>query len=260
MFSSLFRCGPRCLDGSSIFEIGRAGAGAPPPPAPEWWEEATAILTPLGGYLWVYSEGIAETVEQPVSSWLDVTGALAWDQSGASSLRPLLKADGILFDGVDDRLNGSATVAGWLARGTGPYTMGVGSLTNLSNTTSVFWAATSGSTSSIVNLNTQNVLGRAGGSTLFSAVTDTGPLSTWITVAGSGANQTKRRVSTTETLGSYGTQLAGIVNATLGARRTTSPSLFLSGRIQWVIAAPVALSSADMLALETILSAQGLAV
>lgn len=240
--------------------LGRWGGapGGSTPPAPPWYQPILDVLTAAGGgYLWLHGFGVDEPLEQPVAEWLDVTGAVAWDQMGASSLRPTRKADGLLFDGVDDRLNGSADVTGWLARASGPYTMGVGSVTNLSNATSVFWAATSGSTASIVNLNTQQVLGRAGGSTLFSAVTDTGPLSTWITVAGGGANLTKRRLSAVEVLGSYGTQLAGIVNSTLGARRTTSPSLFLSGRVAWVIACPVALSSADMLAIENTLAANG---
>lgn len=242
-------------------ELGPWGGspGGSTPPAPPWYQPILDVLTAAGGgYLWLHGFGIDEPLEQPVAEWLDVTGAVAWDQMGASSLRPTRKADGLLFDGVDDRLNGSADVTGWLARASGPYTMGVGSVTNLSNATTVFWAATSGSTTSIVNLNTQNVLGRAGGSTLFSTpVVDTGPLSSWVTVAGSGANLSKRRVSTAETLGAYGTQLAGIVNSTLGARRTTSPSLFLSGRLAWVVASPFALSSADMLAIETTLAANG---
>lgn len=239
--------------------LGRWG-GAPSEgtPTPPWYQPILDTLAAAGGgYLWLHGFGIDEPLEQPVAEWLDVTGAVAWDQMGASSLRPTRKSDGLLFDGVDDRLNGSADVTGWLARASGPYTMGIGSVTNLSNATTVFWAATSGSTASIVNLNTQQVLGRAGGSTLFSAVTDTGPLSTWITVAGGGANLAKRRLSAVEVLGSYGTQLAGIVNSTLGARRTTSPSLFLSGRLAWVVASPVALSSAGMLAIETTLAANG---
>lgn len=231
----------------------------PAPPVEIWYQPILDTLEAAGGgYLWIHAEGIGEVAEQPVSSWLDVTGTLAWDQAGASSLRPLRKSDGLLFDGVDDRLNGPADVTTWLARASGPYTVGVGAVTAASNATSVYWAATSGSTTSIVNLNTQNVLGRVGGSTLFStAVVDTGPVSSWITVAGSGSNLSKRRVSTAETLGAYGTQTAGIVNSTLGARRTTSASLFLSGRVAWVIAAPVALSSAQMLEIETVLSANG---
>ena len=235
-----------------------SGASGGAPPA-LWYQSILDTLAAAGGgYLWLHEVGIDTAVEQPVASWEDVTAAIAWEQAGASSLRPLRKSDGLLFDGIDDRLNGPADVTTWLARVSGPYTVGVGAVTATSNATSVYWAATSGSTASIVNLTTQSVLSRAGGSTLFSgAVVDTGPLSSWVTIAGSGSNLGKRRVSTAETLGTYGTQLAGIVNSTLGARRTTSASLFLNGKIAWAIVCPVALSSTDMLAIETTLAANG---
>ena len=235
-----------------------SGAGGAAPPAP-WYQSILDTLAAAGGgNLWLHEVGIDTAVEQPVATWDDVTGTIAWEQAGASSLRPLRKTDGLLFDGIDDRLNAPADVTTWLARASGPYTVGIGTVTALSNATTVYWAATSGSTASIVNLTTQNVLGRTGGSTLFStAVVDTGPVSSWVAIAGSGSNLAKRRISTAETLGSYGTQAAGIVNSTLGARRTTSASLFLNGKIAWAIVCPVALSSDDMLAIETTLAANG---
>lgn len=253
----LFQMGHRAL-GPSIFEIGRPGGGAAP--VPNWYDPIVAILNSGGatGYLWIHETGISEAVGQPVSSWEDTSGAAVWEQPGASSLRPIRAADGLTFDGIDDRLNGPAEVTGWIAQASGPYTMGVGVVTTLSNATSVYWGATNGGTGSIVNYTTQNVLGRAGGSTLFStAVTDTGPLSSWVAVASGAANQAKRRVSAAETLGTYGAQTAGIINSTLGARRTTSASLFMNGRLAWAIARNAALSSADMLAIEDILVANG---
>lgn len=235
-------------------------ASEPAPVVTSVWRPVLLILAAAGGgHLWVHTEGISVANEQPVVAWFDVRGVRQWEQPGASSLRPTRKAGGLLFDGIDDRLNGDATITSWLSPSSGPYTMGLGVVTALSNATTVYWSATSGSTSSIVNLNTQNVLGRAGGSTLFStAIVDTGPLSTWITVAGAGSNLAKRRVSTSEALGSYGTQLAGIINSTLGARRTASPSLFLNGTVAWVVSGPAALSSVDMAAIEAVMTAQGM--
>jgi hypothetical protein len=78
------------------------------------------LIGPLGGYVWHHTRGISVANEQPVETWLDVTGAVALEQSGASSLRPIRKSGGVLFDGLDDRL--PARDAGLLTILDGAYT------------------------------------------------------------------------------------------------------------------------------------------
>jgi hypothetical protein len=227
--------------------------------APAWYQPILDILdTAGGGYLWLHEVGVDAAVEEPVALWEDVTGVRAFAQPGVTSIRPTRKSDGVLFDGIDDRMNEDAELPTWIARASGPWTVGVGSTIVTANSTTNWWASTNNNTTSIVQYFANNRLGRAGGATIFTtAVNDTGPLSTWIAIAGAGAGQSLRRVSAAETTDTYGTQAAGILNFTLGARRTTIPGTFLSGRIAWVIVSPAALSSANMLAIENILAING---
>ena len=93
--------------------LGRWGGAPSGSAAPAWWQPILDILTSGGatGYLWLQDEGIATPVGQGVAEWLDVTGAAVWEQPGASSLRPILQAGGLVFDGIDDRLNDASSLA-----------------------------------------------------------------------------------------------------------------------------------------------------
>lgn len=78
--------------------------GSPVSLAADPFQPIVDIVGPLGGYLWHHTRGIAVANEQPVETWLDVTNTVAWEQPGVSSLRPIRKAQGVLFDGLDDRM------------------------------------------------------------------------------------------------------------------------------------------------------------
>lgn len=82
----------------------RAFGAAPPVAGGAPWY--TPITDELGvnGRLCVYNEQVTTATLSQVTAWADVRGIPVWTQPGASSLRPLLVADALLFDGVDDRL------------------------------------------------------------------------------------------------------------------------------------------------------------
>ncbi len=207
------------------------------------------------GYLWVHTQGIAEAVEGAVSSWSDITGSLSFLQSGASSLRPTRKSDGIQFDGTDDRMNEDTVLPGWGADNV--WSIGLGFVSVTTSSSRVWWGLTNNNTTNIVNLTTENRLGRVGGSTVFSVTPTSGPASVFVSVANFGSNQTKRVISGTEVGGNYGTQAAGINTFTLGARRTPAASIFLQGKISWFVASNVTLSSSQMATITANMAAIG---
>ena len=237
--------------------LGRWG-GAPSSGAPAaWWQPILDILdTAGGGYLWLHEVGIDTAVEQPVALWEDVTGAQAFVQPGVSSIRPTRKAGALRFDGIDDRMNEDTELASWLARSAGPWTVGVGSPQVTPLSSDVWWgAALTGAGSNLLQLSSNNQFGRVGGPAILTGADPRpGPVSAWVAVGGGDA---LRRVSATETAAAYGTQLTGINTFTLGGMRSGSPRNILLGDISWVIVSPAALSSANMLAIETVLAANG---
>lgn len=234
--------------------LGRWGGAASGGTPAAWYAPIVAILTSGGatGYLWLHEVGIPNAVGQPVEAWEDTTGALAWVQAGASSLRPLRAATEITFDGIDDRMNGEAGISSVLSGAT--WTMAAGARTNTASGTRFYWTITDGSVSNIMGLTAVHRLSFVPAATLFASATSAGPLSVWVTRAG---DDFTRRLSAVESLGTNATYPVTLNLPTLGARRTTSTGLFFQGSLAWVALTTRTLSSADMLAIETILAANG---
>lgn len=241
--------------GAALGRWGGSASGS----APAWWDPIVAILTSGGatGYLWLHEVGIPTSVGQPVEAWEDVTGTVTLDQPGASSLRPILQADSLAFDGIDDRLLGPAEVAALTATPSGPWTIGAGGPTITISATRVLWCAGSPSTASVVELNARMSLVRGGGTTIFSVLDPPSPFSAWISISGGGTGEALRRVSGVEATATYGTQAAGIDRFTVGAERLTTTRNFFAGSMSWFIATNRGLSSVDMAVIEAILTANG---
>lgn len=100
-----------------------------------WYQSILDVFTANSatGYIWSHDSGISTAVEQPVQTWSDVTNTVSLTQSGVSTLRPTRKSDGVMFDGVDDRMV-SDTLAG-LAEGSHTILLGFDNPDNI--TTSV---------------------------------------------------------------------------------------------------------------------------
>lgn len=260
MFDSIFRCGPRGLAGSPIFEIGRPSTGATPPPAPEWWQPIVNTLNASGGtgYLWLHGEGIETAVGDPVAEWHDVTDAVEWVQPGASSIRPTRGAAAISFDGIDDRLNDGSSLVSLLTGST--WSVGCG-YTSITPATSVWWAATDGSTTNLYNPTTSNarlsVFGGGGSDNLFGVNTPTAPGSVWY--ARDGSNWA-RRLSGTETTAINSRTPSGLNSLTLGARRSPSAGVFLTGAVSWFALTNRSLTSTERADIATLLAANGYAI
>ena len=87
--------------GASLGRWGGASSGAA---APAWWQPIADLVG--AGFITVYTEGVAASGAggAQVDSWADVRGGVVWAQTGAGSTRPTLEANGIVLDGIDDRL------------------------------------------------------------------------------------------------------------------------------------------------------------
>ena len=219
-----------------------------------WYAPIVAILTSGGatGYLWLHEVGIASAVGQPVQTWEDTSGAALWEQPGVSSLRPLRGATEIVFDGIDDRLNGGAPAAAILSSVT--WSVGAGARVNLPSGTRFYWSITDASVNNIAGLTAVHRLAFVPSATIFASASEVGPLSVWTTRA---ADTFHRRLSTVESAAANAAYPVSLNTSTLGARRTTSAGLFFQGSLAWFAMTTRTLSSADMLAIETILAANG---
>lgn len=244
-----FQIGGRAL-GPSIFEIGRPGGGV----ATNWYDPIVAILTSGGatGYLWLHETGIASAVGQPVAAWADTSGAVAWEQPGVSSLRPIRASGGLILDGIDDRMNGTAGMAAILA-GTG-WSMALG-WTALSGASRIFWAITDNSTTARINPLTDTArLAFVPSASIFTISAPATSSSLWYTR--NGTAYARRLAGMDETTTSWASPV-GLNTLTLGARRTPGAGVFLPAIVAWVALTTRTLSSADMLAIEDILTANG---
>ena len=87
--------------GASLGRWGGAPSGAA---VPAWWEPIADLVG--DGFITVYTEGVDTSGAggAQVNSWADVRGGVVWAQTGAGSTRPTLDGDGLVLDGIDDRL------------------------------------------------------------------------------------------------------------------------------------------------------------
>ena len=241
--------------GASLGRWGGAPSGSAP--APAWWQPIVDILTSGGatGYLWIKDEGIATPVGQGVAEWLDVTGAAEWEQPGASSLRPILQAGGLVFDGIDDRMGDGSSLVTLLTGSAWSVGCGYAAITP---GTTVWWAATDGTTTNLYNPTTSNsrlsVFGGGGSDALFGVNVPAAPGSVWYGRNGTGWS---RRLSGTETTAISARAPAGLNNLTLGARRSPSAGVFLTGTVAWFTITNRVLNSTERDAIATLLAANG---
>ena len=236
-------------------QLGRWGGAPSGGVAPQWYDPIVAILTDGGatGYLWVKDLGIATAIGQPVSDWEDVTGAAIWEQPGVSSLRPILQAGGLVFDGIDDRLNAGAGLAALFTGST--WTMAVGWSAITAGVSRVYWGITDGSTSNLINpVTSTNRLGFVPAASLFASTAPSAASAAWYTR--NGVNYT-RRLNTLESTDTTAVYPVGLNNLTLGARRSPSASIFFQGTISWVILTSRALNTTERADISTLLSSNG---
>jgi hypothetical protein len=87
--------------GASLGRWGGAPSGAA---VPAWYQPIADLVG--DGFITVYTEGVDTSGAggAQVNSWADVRGGVVWAQTGAGSTRPTLEGDGIVLDGIDDRL------------------------------------------------------------------------------------------------------------------------------------------------------------
>lgn len=276
MLDSIFRCGPRCLDGSSIFEIGRASGGAPPPPP--WYQPIVDLVG--GGFVCVYTEGV-ETADPgaQVTAWNDVRGTPVWLPSGATSTRPVLAANGITFDGVDDRIVADAFAA--LFNGAHTWLVGFDDPNDaVVATRTLGGAATATTTSGVLGQNYVNYSNPAVPSTtrqrwLLSDNTSgvapllgdlsplgAGPYDLAFRTAAPGGGAEVVRLLATPTSVSTATRTAGTLShalLTLGARRYGAAPVigqYWQGRIRYAIMADSVLDNTALATIRTALLTQ----
>lgn len=223
-------------------------------PSSQWYDPIVAILTSGGatGYLWLHETGIADAVGQPVVAWADTSGAASWEQPGVSSLRPIRQPNGLVFDGIDDRMNGTAGMAAILA-GTG-WSMALG-WTGLSGASRIFWSITDNSTTARINPLTDTArLSFVPSASIFTITAPATSSSLWYTR--NGTAYARRLAGVDESVISLASPV-GLNTITLGARRTPSAGIFLPATVAWVALTTRAVSSSDMLAIETLLATNG---
>lgn len=250
-----FQTGQRTL-GPPIFKIGGPRAGSvPPEPPTQWYDPIVAILTSGGatGYLWLHETGIAGAVGQPVAAWTDTSGAAIWEQPGVSSLRPILQASGLVFDGIDDRMNGAAGMASILAGSAWSMALGWSALSV--GATRIFWSITDNATTARINPLTNTArLSFVPSASIFTISAPATSSSLWYTRNGTAY---ARRLAGMDETTTSGASPVGLNTLTLGARRTPGAGIFLPAIVAWVALTTRTLSSADMLAIEDILTANG---
>lgn len=225
--------------------------------APAWYQPILDILTSGGatGYLWLKDEGIATPVGDPVAEWRDVTGAVSWEQPGASSLCPLLDDDGLFYDGIDDRHNASAGLVGIFAGST--WTIAVGVVDMVAGATRVYWGVTDGSTANLLNLITStsrlSVI-QGVSANIFTSSAPASTTSMWVTRDGSDYT---RRLAGVENGGNTALYPIGLTLLTLGARRSPAASIFFQGKIAWVALSGRALNTTERADIATLLTTNG---
>lgn len=243
-------CGPS----PGLLRLSMAAAAAAPP---MWYDPIVATLTAGGaqGHLWLHDHGVSVAVGAPVAYWLSTDGEASWEQPGASSLCPLLQADGLAFDGIDDRQLAGASTDTLLAGST--WTFALGAPSAVASASRAYWATTDGSTSNRYNAVTNNDLGASAagsGVSLFGAATASPPMGVWF--SRSGATYV-RRLGAVYSVGSWPSSPTGLQLLTLGARRAPSAGVFYSGKISWVLLTTRALNTTEMGDIASILAANG---
>lgn len=96
------------LDASSPFR--RMGSRWNSSGGGNWYDNISSIIGPNSLFC-VYNEQVSAASMSQVDSWGDVRGTAVWTQTGAASLKPIVSASGISFDGIDDRLNSTSLLA-----------------------------------------------------------------------------------------------------------------------------------------------------
>lgn len=236
-------------------QLGRWGGAPSGGVAPQWYDPIVETLTSGGatGYLWLRETGIATAVGQHVQDWEDVTGAVAWSQPGVSSLRPILQAGGLVFDGIDDRMN----AAGFDSVLTGStWTMAVGVTAAVLSNSTLFWSITDNTLSNYIQVATnRRQLVFVPAASLFSLNSVTAPVSVWF--SRSGANYVRRVAAVEESASSATAYPSELNTLTLGARRSPSVAAPMNGTVAWVAVTTRALNTAERASINTLLAANG---
>lgn len=224
-----------------------------------WYAPIVVTLTAGGatGYLWIKDVGISTAIGQPVAMWGDVTGTVAWEQPGASSLCPILQANGLAYDGIDDRHLASSSFDTILAGSSWAFGLGIAAFGG-SSTSRVFWATTDGTVNNRYNAVQNGQLGAQGGSSasLFTATAAPSGSALWY---GRGGTNYTRRLGGTDVSGVWIGAPTNLALLTLGARRMPTAAVFFLGTISWAAVTNRTLSADDLDSISTTLSANGYA-
>lgn len=261
--------------------LGRWG-GAPSggAPAPAWWQPIADLVG--AGFVTVYTEGVETSGAggAQVDSWADVRGGVVWAQTGAGSTRPELAANGLILDGIDDRLEADDYAPIF----DGAYTLLVGfNDPDDATTTTRCLISTSQPAGSSTARQTVFPYSRPGDPLTTRQqyrIVDTAGVAVSLTslsalavgpydlVARVGAPGASFGVAQTATPGiSIGSatrpnnEASAYTLLTLGARRTgATPTLaqYWQGRVRYVILADSLLSNGELTTIRTALVAQGL--
>ena len=262
--------------------LGRWGGAPSGSAAPAWWQPIADLVG--DGFITVYTEGV-ETADPgaQVVSWDDVRGGVVWAQTGAGSTRPALAANGIVLDGIDDRLEAdeyapicdgaytliigfddpnntvtaprtleSCATATTLSGGPGLDQV-VYSNPSVTSATRMRFYLSDNSTSGIASLVSLGALGA-------------GPYDLAFRTAAPGGGAEVMHLLETPTSVVTTTRPAGVLAhalLTLGARRYgTSPTInqYWQGRVRYAILADTLLDNAALTTIRTALVAQGLMI
>lgn len=244
-----------------------------------WYQPITDIIG-ANGFLVSHEEGITEAVGQPVSAWRDVRGTTIFTQPGVSSLRPIRFANGLVFDGVDDRFIADAYAD--LLEGAHTIIIGFDDPDDVGTAArTVFAAANAASSGTRRQVSTNFSLPSipnatrerhylADGATavsisLIAASAGAGPYNLVFRNAGLGGDaRADTLTAPLVQLGATVTRPAGVelyTLLTLGARRIgAGPTLtqVWQGRIRYVLCANFQLSDVELETVRATLSAKGL--
>ena len=264
--------------GASLGRWGGAPSGAA---VPAWWQPIVDLVG--AGFVTVYTEGVETSGAggAQVDSWADVRGGVVWAQSGAGSTRPTLEGDGIVLDGIDDRLEADEFAPIFNSA----HTLLVGfddPNDTVTATRTLGGAATATTTSGVLGQEYVNYSNPASPSAsrqryfLSDSATavaaslaglstlGAGPYDLAFRTAAPGGGAEVVRLLATPTSVSTATRPAGVLShalLTLGARRYGATPLlgqYWQGRVRYAILADSLLSDEDLTTIRTALVAQGL--
>lgn len=254
--------------------------GGAPSSGPAWYQPIADLVGT--GFVTVYTSGV-ETADPgaQVVSWDDVRGGVVWAQTGAGSTRPALAANGIVLDGIDDRLEADEFAA--IFNGAHTWIIGFDDTNDtVAATRTLGGAATSTTISSVLGQEyinysnpslpsasrqryflSDNATAVASSLVGLSAV-GAGPYDLAFRTAAPGGGAEVMRMLATPTSVSTATRPAGTLShalLTLGARRYGGGPIlgqYWQGRVRYAILADSLLNDAALITIRNTLFTQGL--